>query len=268
MAGNASAISVCNQALSSVGARSFIANLQEGTVEAQNCALWFQPVFQQLARAARWNCLRGQAQLSLLAAATGTPENPDGTSYPQPPTPWLYSYQLPANSLAIRFLVPSLPFTATGTPPTPASIAAPIYIPGDGQIPYAVASGVDAFGNPTSIILTNQSQAQAVFTLDQENPQLWDSQFQMAFVSSLGAFLVPALSLDLPLMQICIRTAEGIIAQARAADGDEAVVSQDHVPDWIRARSAGVGFDYAFGPGYAWNGAAFGGCFDMSWPSY
>lgn len=266
MAGSASQISVCNQALSSIGARAMIANFNEGSTEANNCALWFQPVFQQLARSAKWNCLRAQAQLSLLAAATGTPENPLGQSYPQPPTPWLYSYQIPANSLAIRFLVPSLPFTATGTPPTPASIAAPIYIPGGGQIPFAVAYGTDAQSNPLNVLLTNQSQAQVVYTIDQENPQLWDSEFQMAFVSSLAAFLVPALSLDLPLMQISIKTAEAIINQARAADGNESVISMDHVPDWIRARSAGA--EWFNGPGYGWNGAAFGACSDMCWPAY
>lgn len=268
MAGSASITSVCNQALSSIGARAFIANLNENSVEAQNCALWYQPVFQQLARAAKWNCLRAQTELSLICAAIGTPENPIGTSFTiQPPTPWLYQYQIPANSLAIRFLVPSLPFTATGTPPTPASVAAPIYVPGDGQIPFAVANGTDAQGNPLNILLTNQSIAQAVYTIDQEDPALWDSQFQMAFVASLGAFLVPALSLDLQLMQLSIRTAEGIIAQARAADGNEAVVCQDHVPDWLRARSGGTGFGL-FGPGYAWNGAGFGAYDSMCWPSY
>ena len=264
MSGNASITSVCNQALSAVGARSFIANLNEGTVEANNCALWYQPVFQQLARSAKWNCLRAQANLSLLAAATGTPENPTGTNYPQPPTPWLYSYQIPSNSLAIRFLVPSLPFTATGTPPTPASVASPINIPGQGQIPYAIASGTDSNGNAINILLTNQSRAQAVYTIDQENPALWDSQFQMGFVMSLAAFLVPALSLDKALMQIVIKSAEGIIAQARAADGNEAVVCQDHIPDWLLARSGGTGFGLYGG----WNVVNFGTNENMCWPGY
>lgn len=271
MAGNASQISVCNQALSSIGARSFISDLNEDSVEAQNCALWYEPVFQNLARTAKWNCLRAQTSLSLICAAIGTPENPNGTSFTtQPPTPWLYSYQLPANCLAVRFIVPSLPFTATGVPPTPASVAAPIYIPGGGQIPYAVAEGTDVNGNPQNILLTNQSQAQIVYTIDQEEPRFWDSQFQMAFVSSLGAFLVPALSLDKGLMQMAIKTAEGIITQARAADGNEAVVVMDHQPDWISARSMGADCDL-YNWGYGWNGAAYGwygGCCDMSWPGY
>lgn len=267
MSGNASQISVCNQALASVGARNFIANFTEGTTESNNCALWYGPVFQQLARAAKWNCLRDQATLSLLAAATGTPENPDGTFFPQPPTPWLYSYQIPADSLAIRFLVPSNPFTATGVPPTPASIAAPVFVPGNGQIPYQVAIDKDDMNNPRNIVLTNQSVAQAVYTLDQEDPQYWDSQFQMAFVMSLGAFLVPALSLDKQLMQIAIKAAEGVIAQARAADGNESVVTMDHVPDWIRARSGGAGYG-CYDNGYGWNGAAYGGSGDICWPAY
>lgn len=260
----ASVISICNRALSSVGARAQIANLQEVSTEAQACNLWFQPVFTQLARAARWNCLHAQTQLSLLAAAIGTPENPDGTTLPLPPTPWLYQYQEPPQALAIRFIVPSFPATATGVPPTPASIASPIYIPGGGQIPFVVATGLDSFNNTINIILTNQSMAQAVYTLDQENPALWDSQFQAACVASLAAYLVPALSLDLPLMQMSIKTAESIIAQARAADACEGVTVMDHLPDWLRARAVGGGFGY-FGAGY---GTAFGGASSMCWPSY
>lgn len=263
----ASVISICNRALLGIGARAQIANLNEVSTEAQACNVLFTPTFEALARAARWNCLHAQVQLSLLAAAIGTPENPDGTTLPLPPTPWLYQYQLPSNSLAVRFIVPSFPATATGVPPTPASIASPIYIPGGGQIPFVVATGLDSFNNTINVILTNQSMAQVVYTLNQPDPALWDSQFQAAMVHSLGAYLVPALSLDLPLMQLAIKTAEGIIAQARAADGCEGVTVMDHLPDWMRARAVGGGFGY-FGGGYGWNGAAFGGLGDMCWPSY
>lgn len=268
MSGSASQISVCNQALSAVGARSFISNLSEGTVESNNCALWYGPVFQMLARTARWGCLRFQATLSLLAAAVGTPENPTGNALPLPPSPFLYQYAYPAQALAIRFIVPSNPSALGGVPVTGGSIASPIYLPNGGAIPFVVASSLDAFNNPITTILTDQSMAQVVYTIDQENPVLWDSQFQMAFVMSLGAFLVPALSLNLPLMQMAIKTADGIIMQARAADANEGVTVMDHLPDFIRARSAGAYVGWNNGGGYAWNGAAYGGYGDMSWPSY
>lgn len=263
----ASVISLSNRSLLSIGARAQISSLTEVSKEAQAINVLFSPTFEQLGRTARWNCLHAQAALSLLAAASGTPENPTGTTLPVPPTPWLYSYAMPNNSLAIRFIVPSNPAAAGGIPQTSGSIASPMWLPGSGQIPFVVASAVDSFNNPINVILTNQMQAQVVYTLNQSEPALWDSQFQAAFVASLAAYLVPALSLDIPLMQMSIKTAENIIAQARAADANEGVTSMDHVPDWIRARAGGSGYGY-FGPGYGWDGAQSGSYSNMCWPSY
>lgn len=259
-----SIISISNRSLLAVGARAQIGSLNEGSTESNACSTLFLPTYEALARAAKWNCFRAQITLSLLAAATGTSENPNGTTLPLPPNPWLYQYLYPVQCLALRFLVPSSPATATGVPPTPVSLAAPIFIPGNGQIPFEVAYGTDPTGNPLNVILTNQQQAQAVYTIDQPDPSNWDSQFQAAMVSSLAAYLVPALSLDLSLMQMSIKNAESIIAQARATDANEATISQDSVPDWIRARAAGAGVGW-YGYGYGYNGAQFGG-FGMPWP--
>ena len=99
----------------------------------------------------------------------------------------------------------------------------------------------DASGNPLQTIVTNQSQAQLLYTVDQPNPSIWDVQFQAAFVAALAAFLVPALSMQLPLMQLQINMAERLIAEARASDGNEGSNSQDHNPDWMRARAGGSG---------------------------
>lgn len=260
----ASTVSIANRSLLSIGARAQISDLNEGSTESDAINTLFIPTYEALARAAYWNCFRAQVTLSLLAAAVGTPENPNGTTMPLPPTPWLYSYAYPSNALAMRFLVPSAPATATGVPPTPVSVAAPIYIPGGGKIPFAVAYGTDTGGNPITVILTNQSQAQAVYTIDQPNPANWDSQFQAAMVASLAAFLVPALSLNMALMQASVKSADEMIMRARVSDGNEGFTSQDHVPDWIRARNAGGG-PGSFGAGYGWNGAAYGAYTDMCW---
>lgn len=261
----ASTVSIGNRSLLSIGARAQISNLSEGSTESNAIAVLFNPTYEALARSAPWNCFRAQVTLTLLAAASGTPENPNGTTLPLPPTPWLYSYLYPSNCLAMRFIVPSLPATGTGIPVTSATQAAPIYIPGGGQIPYAVAYSQDSSGNPLTVILTNQSQAQAVYTVNQPDPSTWDSQFQAAMVASLGAYLAPALSLDMPLMQMSIKTAETIIAQARRSDGNEGVTVVDHVPDFIRARSAGAG---CYGYGYGLDGGTFGAWGNMCWPSY
>ncbi len=253
-------LSICNRALLSIGSQSQISNLNEGSTQANACGTLFTPTFEALARSAFWNCFRKQATLSLLAAAIGTPENPQGTTLPIPPVPWLYAYQLPSDSLQARFIVPSLNTNSINgsVPISTAMFNAPTVIPVQGQIPFTVAYSTDSNNNPIQVILTSQTQAQLVYTVNQPNPQIWDSQFQAAMVASLAAYLVPALSLNIQLAQIQIAQAERIINQARVRDGDEGSTCQDHTPDWIRARNGGSGDEYGFGP--------YGGYSAMTWP--
>ena len=258
----ASQLDICNRALLSIGARAQISsvNPSDGSTEGDAASILFTPTFESLGRSAHWNCLRKQTTLTLIAAAQGTSENPSGTALPLPPTPWLYTYVYPADCLAMRFIVPSLPSGVGSVPPTTASIGAATCLPGSGQIPFAVAYANDASNNPAIVILANQSQAQAVYTVNQPNPIIWDSLFQEAMVSSLAAYFVPALSLHLPLMQAQIARAEALITRARVSDGNEGVTIMDHLPDWIRARGGESGWN--------WNGGGFqyGGCIDMCWP--
>lgn len=244
--------SLCNRSLLAIGSQSQISDLNEDSTQAAACATLFQPTFEQLARTAPWNCLRQQAILSLLAAAPGTPENVDGTALPYPPQPWLYSYALPSDSLQARFVVPTLPvFTTGGTPISPAMIAAGTSVAME-EIPFRIAYATDVNNNPIQIVLTNQTQAQLVYTVNQPNPQIWDSLFQGAMVASLAAYLVPALSLNMALAQMQINLAEKMIEQARVRDGDEGTTSQDHIPDWIQARNIGgsTGYGWEQNPGY------------------
>lgn len=264
MTAGSSVISLSNRALLSIGARATISSLNEGSTESDAINILYNPTFTALARTAPWGCLRAQATLTLLAAAQGTPENPDGTTLPLPPVPWIYQYSYPINCLAVRYIVPSLPgSTPNGSPPaTSVNNFAQTFIPGGGQIPFAVAYSTDAQNNPIETILTNQTQAQAVFTVNQANPVIFDSLFEQALVSSLAAYLVPALSLNLPLMNVSIKVAEQAIQLARVRDGNEGVTTVDHIPDWMAARSAGSTI-------YGYNGYApylSGNYLNMCWP--
>lgn len=258
-------LSLANRALLSIGARQQVSSIDpsDGSVEANAISVLWEPTFEQLARAAQWNCLTKQISLSLLQAAQGTPENVSGTTFPLAPSPWLYAYSYPSDCLAARYIVPSLPSAVGATAPaTTINNAAATWLPQGGQILYEVATVQALNGTPVIVILTNQSQAQLVYTARYSNPSLWDSQFQSAFVAALAAYLVPALSLSLPLMQLSIQTAERIIGQARAADGREGVTVMDHLPDWIRARAGGGGF------GLGYNISTWGGYVNMAWPAY
>lgn len=260
----ASQISVINQALLSIGSQAQVSSLNEGSAQANAASTLYTPRFEALARSAPWNCLRKEATLTLLAAAQGTPENPDGTTLSLPPTPWLYSYAQPSDCLQMRWIVPSLPAPNAGVPIFSTNTGAPTWLANGGQIPYAVSLGTDSNNNTVNVVLTNQSQAIAVYTANQPNPQLWDSMFEQAMVATLAAWFAPALSLNLPLMQAQVAIAERLVTDARVRDGVEGVTSMDHLPDWMRARQGASGKFWANGgPG------GYGNIWpSLCWPAY
>jgi hypothetical protein len=258
-------ISICNRSLLAVGARAQVSSINpsDGSVEANALSVLFTPTFESLARTAHWNCLGRQVTLSLLMAASGTPENPDGTSLPIPPNPWLYAYAYPSDCLDVRYIVPSYPAnTGSETPQTTINNSAGAWLPSGGQITYKVQTVLDTNNQSVLTILTNQDQAQAVYTTALQNPASWDSLFQSAMVASLAVYLVPALTLSLPLMNMNIKVADEAIAVARARDGNEGVTVMDHLPDWMAARAGGGGW----GAGYGFTN--YGGyCYSMNWPA-
>lgn len=257
-----STLSIINRSLLAIGSQAQVSSLNEGSAQANAASTLFTPTFESLARSAPWNCLRKEATLTLLAAAQGTPENPQGTTLPLPPTPWLYSYAQPSDCLQVRFIIPSLPAPNAGVPIFSVNTGAATWMANGEQIPYAVAYDTDSSNNPINIILTNQSQAIAVYTVNQPNPQIWDSLFQAAMVASLAAYFVPALSLHMPLMSMQIKLAENMIQQARVRDGNEGTTNMDHRPDWMRARQGATGIQGRFGyQGYGTYGS-------MCWPGY
>lgn len=257
---------LANRALLSIGARTQVGSVvpSDGSEEGNAISVLWQPTFEQLGRTSQWGCLRNQIILSLLAAAQGTPENPNGTTLPLPPFPWLYVYQLPPDCLRTWWIVPSFPISTESGAGTQTTFnnPAPTWLPGSEAIPYQLSYWPDPMtGAPLQVILTNQDIAQLVYAKNQPNPQTWDSLFQQAFVSALAAYLVPALSLSLSLMQMQIKLCEQAIALSRAIDGNEGTTVMDHLPDWMRARAGGGGYGY------------YGNCFtnnvfeSMIWPN-
>lgn len=245
-----SAVDVCNMALSQISARAAVQSINpsDGSAAADACALLFQPTVDAYARAAHWNCLRFQSgtptstfppPLTLLKAAAGTPENPNGTTLPIPPAPWLYAYALPADCLKVRFLVPlltggstSVPLTSAGGMVLPAQLLAC-------AIPFTVAVDLDQNGNEVAVILTNLASAQAVYTRRLLNIGLWDPQFLMGAKSALAVWLAPAVKGSKAETQLAMGIAKGLLDAARVSDGNEGPQTQDHEPDWISIRSGG-----------------------------
>lgn len=256
-------VSCVNLSLLSIGARAQVSSINpsDGSAAADAASTLFSFTFEQLARTTQWGCLNKQATLTLIQAAQGTPENPTGSSLPLPQQPWLYAYLYPVDCLALQYIqCPILPTAGSGIPQTTINNAVTPWINGrDAAIPYQIGYTTDSNGAPLQIVLTNQQQAVANYTVNQQNPQSWDALFTSAFIASLAAYLVPALSLDKSLMTTQIAIAERIIKQAQAQDGNEGVTVMDHLPDFIRARQGASGY-------LGYNGVGYQAYGNMPWP--
>ena len=108
---------------------------------------------------------------------------------------------------------------------------------------------------PQRVIVTNQEYATLVYVQDTTDPNVWDDQFQEAYVKVCAAQIVMALTGDKKLANMKIQEANQLISLARGGDGNEALTINDVTPDWIRFR--GVSFPEPYsGPysGFDWGG--------------
>lgn len=237
-----SVLTIANRSLGSISARSNIQNLNEGSTESNAVNTFYQSTFEAIARSARWGCLKKQATLTLVGSAPGTPTNPDGSIMPYPPNPWLYTYIIPGDSLFVRQLIPPRQQLQAGAVPIfPTNNYLSGGYGGSRQIPYEIGYWIDANGSALQVINTNLAAAEVIYTVNQNNPQYWDSLLQQAMVSALAVFLSASVSGDKALTQIQKSTAEEMIARARAIDGNESPVSQNREASWISARNGDSG---------------------------
>ena len=263
-----SPVDVANMSLDQIGARFSITSLSpplpapNATVVARH----YGPKIDALHRAAHWNCTRAQTTLTVIRAALGTPENPNGTTLPIPPVPWLYEYAYPADCLKARYLIPNPPQTAVNGLPVlgGGGFPPPLWTPPTGW-KFAVATDLDpnAPNDPNArikVILSDLEYASLVYTARIVNPDLWDPHFLAAACSTLAAWLVNPLARNAEVLKEQINIASGIILQARVSDGNEGVTTVDHMPDWMAVRGF-AGFDRVLEPQswYGWDAIGFPG---------
>jgi len=222
--------------------------MDEDSNEARQCNLLFEPLRDEILRMAPWNCAMTYANLALICAAPGTPENPGpGLNFWEkgiPPPPWSYEYEYPTNCLRPVFVVPQ--FTTGFTSGVPITTAvtggAPAFWNGP---PVRFKVGIDQIGpngvpdkdgGDTRVIWTNQEQAILAYIKRVTNPDVWDDGFQQALVAALAGRLVIALTGDKGLAQLKMSEANQFIILARQMDGNEGLTINDVTPDFIRVR--------------------------------
>lgn len=232
-----SEVTICNRALQAIATRSSIASLSEQSVEARNCNLIYEETRDQVLGMAWWGFAQRTAYLSLLKSAPGTPTGVGGatqwaTNFPPPP--WLYEYGYPTDCIMVRTIIQQ---------PNNAYVGVPIMSNGMNTYPYAIGPGArfevstDTIdGAQQSVVLTNQYQAIARYTMRLTNPQLFGASFTEALVQALAAKLALALTGKSSIANAKFQQANAMITDARANDANESLTIIDPVPDWLAIR--------------------------------
>lgn len=248
----ADAIALCKQALAIVGTRSTIAALDEGSTEANACALFFDTARDELLAAHWWGFARRSETLALLKALPGTPERPTwdttGWNSTMPAIPWLYEYAYPTDALGARYIEPVFTTGYTGTPIFGTQgFDAPTLVNGS-AVEFVIGLGQNEDGNNIKTILTNQGAAALVYTARVPETEIWDQDFSSAFVYVLAGYLCFGLSGDVGLTKQIIDLGAQKVMQARLRDGNQGLTVQDRIPDSLRVRGFSDAGSVVLGP--------------------
>lgn len=255
---------IANMAIDAIGVDDQLGNIEDGSRLANVMLRAYGRCRQDLLRAAPWSFARKQANLVMLADATGQTAD---VAARVPGTSFQYVYRYPSDCLRIRY-IPWNPFQNVAAPAaniTPPNGAAPLttgmqtgYLgaairPSLYQITndpnYPLDAQADPTANPgqsptgSTVILSNVNTASLVYTFDAVYPMLWDNLFTSAMVSYLASEVALALWSKNPSHGRALRVEQIAIAkskltEARIADGNASTVSTSHLPDWMRTRSS------------------------------
>jgi hypothetical protein len=154
----ASVIQICNIALSRIGQSEQIQSLTEQTKAAQLCALHYADCRDEVLRNFDWPFAEARVNLADIGS---------------PPTNWAYRYQLPTDCLKARYI-------------TIPGVANPV---ADQRIPFRLVHTGTGRG-----IITNQPEAELVYTVKVEDTTYFDPLFVSALAWRLAAELAMGLS--------------------------------------------------------------------------
>lgn len=239
-------VDICNRALDEIGARVVIASLAEATPQAKACSRQYDPMRQQLLRTAQWGFARKTLAVTPIGTLTANP--------PTSPYPWLAKYAWPADCLKMRYILPTpTAIGGGGIAPNVSTLNANPYLMPSRKNRFLPA--YDDSSNPAvKVLLANIINITLVYTVDVTDPNLFDNLFQNALVMALASKLVMTLTGNVRLKASYAQLAQQSINEARAADGNEAIPSSDHTPDWVATRDIGglvlPGGDFTMG--YCW----------------
>jgi hypothetical protein len=206
----ASAVDICNLALSHLGDNATVASLDppEGSAQAEHCARFYPIARDSLLELHTWGFATRRVQLAQL-----------GSGWPE----WDYAYAQPADALNILAVLPpgaSDDSSASGS-----------------YIPQAFSCEVDATG--AEVIYTDQAEAALRYTAVVEDTTKFSPLFVMALSWHLASMLAGALikgEAGAAEAKRCAAVAQSYLSKAAASDAAQRRILPQHNVGWITGR--------------------------------
>ena len=166
------AAQVVNLALTRMGRQERIGHLYEGSKFAKAALLIYGQTRDSLLRGGNYDFAERNINASLLKSAPNggyTPSRP-WNGLTNPPPPWLFEYQYPADCLQVRNIKPI-----------------PIFVMNFDPQPHTWSVENDQYFTPAQkVILTNVQSAQLVYTAQVTDPTTWEADFLEAMAAALA----------------------------------------------------------------------------------
>ncbi|HWV38853.1 MAG TPA: hypothetical protein VN033_10305 [Vulgatibacter sp.] len=180
-----SEVAICNVALARIGVSAPISSLDEASAEATNCKTLYAPARDTVLAAAPWPFATRRALLAEVAAPSDPP-------YADTSTGWAHRYALPVDCLVAREV-----WSGQRNPLE--------------RVPFAVE-----FGGLGRVLLTDQADAQLIYTAKVVDPASFDPGFDDALAWHLAADLALPLKAEVKLGQNARAMAEHTLLRATA----------------------------------------------------
>lgn len=206
---------ICNVALSRLGHKRPITNIDDDTSEeGDQCRLHYPIVRKSMLRAHPWNFAIRRATLTQMTAT--------------PAFEYSYQYQMPNDYLKMV----RTSFEALGWS-TFDAVALEVW--GRPQVPYRIEGSAD--NNGKRVLLVSESSVQIEYVADVTDVSTWDSLFTDALIARLAAELCYPLTMKEQLTKALYDIASVKLSEARVMDAQEgsarAVIDDS---GWLMAR--------------------------------
>lgn len=204
-----SVVDIANMALSRIGNSQRINSLDEASLQAEQCNLFYEQARDFVLRDYPWGFATAFVELAQVTV------NPDPR--------FLYAYAQPQDCLKIRGIV-NQAFSG-------ADIWCWDHMPRIPRVEYRVIHGQNQ-----PLIATNASPATLEYTVRIEAPETFDPIFVSALAWKLASQIAPAISRDGNAAQLCEAAYQGEIRQAAAAAMNESAAAPRPESSFITGR--------------------------------